>query len=307
MSQITDRLTFTTPLLSEAHALAQQLCRQLSNDKRTKQVYLNTLAVYAVQGYLRCMEVETDWAASDSHDPLMAQLMDVADLQVKGLGKLECRPVLPNATVCSIPPEVWEDRIGYVAVQLNQELSEATLLGFVPAVAIAELPLAELRSLEVLLDKLSGIEQAVATPAAVNLSQWLQGTIEAGWQTIEGLLGIHKPIWSARSKNQQQVTRGKFLDLSPQWDGSPVALVVGVLPTETPELDIWVKVCSKDEQVRLPIELEVMVLNAAGESVMQAQSCGTEMIQLKFSGSPGERFSIKVILDDTRITETFIV
>jgi hypothetical protein len=63
MRNLSESLTFTVPLSSSAHHLAEQFCRQQSNQKKAKQVYLNTLAVSAVNFYLRCMGVETDWKA----------------------------------------------------------------------------------------------------------------------------------------------------------------------------------------------------------------------------------------------------
>jgi hypothetical protein len=48
MRNLSESLTFTVPLSSSAHHLAEQFCRQQSNQKKAKQVYLNTLAVSAV-------------------------------------------------------------------------------------------------------------------------------------------------------------------------------------------------------------------------------------------------------------------
>ena len=53
----------------------------------------------------------------------MQSLTDIAGLVVKDCGKLECHPVLPNSDFCYIPAEVWSDRIGYIAVQFDQDLT----------------------------------------------------------------------------------------------------------------------------------------------------------------------------------------
>lgn len=86
--------------------------------------------------------------ASDSYNPVMQTLMDIADLEVKDYGKLECRPVLSDCQVCYFPAEVWSERIAYVAVHLNESLSRATLLGFFKRARTEELPLSKLRPLE---------------------------------------------------------------------------------------------------------------------------------------------------------------
>jgi len=148
------------PLTPAAHYHARQFWQRQSDPAKAKQVYLNTLAVWAVSRYLRLLAIACDRDSSASWDPVQQTLADVASLDVPGWGTLECRPVLPEADGCEIPPEVWDDRRGYLAVRLNRELSEAHLLGFAPS-AEAVLPLASLQPLSVLL----AILPAGATPA----------------------------------------------------------------------------------------------------------------------------------------------
>lgn len=131
MTEQAEELAFTVPLSFEAHTIATSLSQKLSNPERAKQVYLNTLAVYAVDFYLRCMGIETDWPSSDSRNPIILEFMDIADLKLKPEGRLECRPVLPEMTTCAVPPDAWDDRVSYVVVQLSQSLKQATLLGVV--------------------------------------------------------------------------------------------------------------------------------------------------------------------------------
>lgn len=305
--------TFTMPLTLKAHQFANQFRQQQPDVPKAKQVYLNSLAVQAVQSYLNWFGIETDLQHSDSWNPALHALADIADLVVKGKGKLECRPVLPEEQVCRVPPEVWSDRIGYVVVQFNPELSEATLLGFVPSVAAVEIPLSQLRSLEELLDLVHSSVPILSADRVVNLGQWLQGTVAMGWQTIEDLFGLQQPAWSFRSgellqpesENTLPMTRGKLLELG-QLD-STIALLVGLMPTDTDTMNIWVKLCPTGDQTHLPPELELRVLDATGFAVMQAQSRNTEMIQLKFNGLPGEQFSIRVVLGTHSLTEDFVI
>ncbi|NEO43641.1 MAG: DUF1822 family protein [Moorea sp. SIO4A3] len=127
-----------------AHQLAEKRCQQQSNLEKAEQVYLNTLAVYAVNEYLQGLGFETDLESSDSQNSIMQTFLDVADLVVKNYGKLECKSVSPDAEFVYLPEEVWQDRMGYIAVQLNDSLTEAKLLGFLENVATNELPLRQL-------------------------------------------------------------------------------------------------------------------------------------------------------------------
>ncbi|MDX2244546.1 MAG: DUF1822 family protein [Leptolyngbyaceae cyanobacterium bins.302] len=305
--------TFTMPLTLKAHHLANQFRQQQADTPKAKQVYLNSLAVQVVESYLNWFGVKTDLQHSDSWNPTLQALADTADLMVIGKGKLECRPMLPGETVCRVPPEVWSERIGYVAVQFNSDLTEATLLGFVPSVAGAEIPLTQLRSLEELLDLVYTPTPKQAATTVVSLGQWLEGLVATGWQTIEDLFGLQQPVWSFRSGEMTHsgqvvplpMTRGKILELGQGKEA--IALLIGLTPTNSGTMDIWVKVCPTGATAHLPADLELLVLDATGVAVMQAQSRNTEMIQLKFNGISGERFSIRVILYDCSLTEDFVI
>jgi hypothetical protein len=248
----------------------------------------------------------------------MQTLMDVADLEVKNYGKLECRPILPEAAVMSVPAEVWTDRIGYVAVQLDESLRKATLLGFVPTVSEGEIALEQLNSVLDLPEYLSQLKQ-LETEGETRLSQWLKNIFEAGWQTIEELLlpSQAQLAFNFRSASNLKtetaekltafVKRGKLLHLRRKSDGEQVALSIGLQPTEFPEINISVEVYPIGGQTYLPQDLKLIVLDEAGEAVMQAQAKSTKKIQLEFSGEPEESFSIKVALGDVSITEAFVI
>jgi len=322
MNTKSDKLTFTVPLTLEAHLIAQQFHKQQSNSKKAKQVYLNTLAVYAVNFYLECLGFETDLEASDSWDKVMQSLTNTADLVIKGQGKLECIAVLPNAKVLAVPQEVWEDRIGYVAVQMNQELTEATLLGFVSEIATAELPLSQLNSLEDLLKHLhkaipEGIREQL-TPELVKLTDWLHNVFDAGWETIETLFAPPQNEFAMpwRSTPSVQtampeipkdgVKRGKLFGL--EWSGEQMALLIGFKPITSSEFDISFEVVPTDQQIHLPVDLQAMVLDEQGKVVMQSTATrGTESIRLNFNAESGEKFGVKVTLGDVSITEEFLI
>lgn len=318
MIGISESLTFTVPLNSEAHALAQHFLIKHRNTHKAKQIYLNTLAVFAVKFYLRCMGIQTSWERSLSWDAVIQTLMDVADLEVIGLGKIECRPVLPNEEILYVPPEVCLERIGYIAVQLDESLEEATLLGFVKTVpSCGELPLNQLDSLEDLLIHLNQPIEKVKQP--IDLSQWFLNIIESGWQTVESLLnpqqqaelvfrfrGTEHTLALHPQNSISSVQQGKLLNLGRNSKNQPIALVVGLIPASREEINIGVKVYPTGSQNYLPEELELLLLDEAGIAVMQATARNTKSIQLNFSSEIGERFSVKIALGDVSFTEVFL-
>jgi hypothetical protein len=314
MNQTTEPLTLTVPLSFEAHSLAQQYRQQQISPQKAKQVYLNTLAVYAVDFYLRCLGWETDRDNSDSHNPIALQFMDVADLAVKQLGKLECRPVLPDARVCQVPPEAWSERIGYLAVALSPSLKQATILGFTPTAA-AEIPLARLRSLAEFPEYLNKIRQkemvAVARPrlsiskTAANLSKWFEGVFEAGWQAEQA----NRSLVGVRNLNQalKEVRRVKLLDLGMELGERAVALAIVLTKNKDEKVSVLVRVRPTAE-IYLPANLKLALLAESGEILQQVSSRSQDnYIQLKsFKGQTGDRFRIEVSLDRIGVAEDFL-
>ncbi len=306
-------LTLPVPLTLKAHHTALMFYQQHSDAHKAKQVYLNTLAIDAVRAYLSWLGIATDLQASDSWNPALQALADVADLEIPGQGRLECRPVLPGATVCYVSPEAWSNRIGYIAVLLDADLQTATLLGFVPSVDAEELPLERLQSIVTLLDILKPQKQLQPNKELVNLSKWAQGIFTTGWQAVEELLGP-QPVLSFRSlelsedlKPSGLIRRGKTLDLVPRSPIHQVVLLVIFMPHESFEVDIWVKLAPPKCVPYLPEDLEIRVLDEQKEAVMQAQARQTDMLQLNFQGIVGEQFSIELGLNDINLVETFVI
>ena len=130
----------SVPLPQNAHRWAKEFASQQDNPQKGKQVYLNTLAVYAVHSYLKWLNIETALNQGDSWKSGLRAIFDVADLVLPGVGKLECRPVLPGEAAIVLPPTMTQERIGYVGVQFSQQLDYVELLGFLPAREMAESP-----------------------------------------------------------------------------------------------------------------------------------------------------------------------
>jgi len=315
VQQIMESSTFTVPLALEAHFKAKQRLEQAPNPQKAKQIYLNTLAVYAVNFYMQCLGFETDLEKSDISNPVMQTLMNIADLQVENLGKLECRPILPNSEICHVPPEVWEERIGYVAVQLNDSLKEATLVGFVKKVTRSELPISLFKPIDDLAEYMRQLKQQQPVKKRVQLNQWLNNVFDAGWETVEALFnpsqtqlsfrGVLPTIIPVRKNPESEIKRGKLYSLE-QVD-EQVALFVKLEPIAYSNMNIWVEVYPGSGKTFLPEDLKLMVLDKDEKAVMQAEARSTRSIKLKFSGETGESFGIKLALGDVSITENFLI
>lgn len=169
-TQTLEDLSIPMAITQEAQTFAQKFANEEPTQLKQEQVYFNTLAVYMVNNYLRILGIPTDLSAGDSWNPVVRLAVDVADLEVTGLGRLECRPLksrsrkgelIHPSEVCYIPPEVQPDRIGYVVVSLDDEPQEAILLGFVKTVATSELRLSDLQSMDQLLEYLAHLKSSL--------------------------------------------------------------------------------------------------------------------------------------------------
>ncbi|NEP18605.1 MAG: DUF1822 family protein [Leptolyngbya sp. SIO4C1] len=312
MSPIEKISQFTVPIPLEAHQLAQQFRARQTETAKGKQVYLNTLAAYAMHDYLQMFEVETDLATSASWDPMAQSLLDTGALHIVEQGQLECRPVLPDAQSCYIPSDVWSNRLGYVAIRFDPQLTQATLLGFLPQTSVEQVPIGDFHLLAELFDYLESSVSAVGS-AVTQLSQWLQDISQAGWQLIETIRAPSQPALAFRNQaalgmqRPGEVMRGKLLDFDlPDLDNS-LALLIGIAPTDTAAFNIRVKVLPIGEAAQLPPALEVSILDEEGECVMQAQARETKTLELQFGGEVGDRFSICLMLNDRCLYERFAI
>lgn len=307
INSIRESLTFSVPLSREARERAQARFRQTHlMSERSKQVYLNTLSTYAVEYYLECMGFKIDRGGSDQNSRVMREFADVADVAIQSVGQFECRPVLPGDRAVRIPLEAQCDRRGYFAVQLNRQLTHAQIIGFLKHVSAEEVPLEQWQSLDDFLRYASHLERAV------NLTQWLHNAIDAGWETLESVLSTPKMVWRRGTADNwrsavstDSIERVKRLTVSRS--GEEIALLVRLWAKTQSEMGIGVEVYPTGDRTYLPQELKLMVLDEDDNPVMQAEARSTKNIQLKFSGTTGEAFSVRVALGETSVTEAFTI
>ncbi|GBE91188.1 DUF1822 family protein [Nostoc cycadae] len=322
MAQTTHRvddLGIKLPITQAACKFAQQFANQQPNPVKAEQVRLNTLAIWVVNDYLQMMEIPTNLSVGDSWNPVMQLCSNVADLEITSIGRLECRPIKLDEQTCLMPPETWEDRVGYVVVQVDESLQEANLLGFIQSVNSEFLPLHQLQPLEKLIDRIAHLKTS-PVQTLVNLSQWLVGQVDAAWQTVESLRELleSKPNYAFRgsvtteesSTHQPPVPtkRAKLIDLGIQIANQPLMLIVEISPEPEMKTSIRLQLHPTGNQVYLPEGVKLTVLDESGEIFLEAQARSADnYIQLQFRGEIQEKFIVAISLDDMSIREHFII
>jgi hypothetical protein len=319
ITHMVDDFVIELPISQAARTIAQKFANQQPTITKAEQVRLNTLAVLVVNDYLQMMEIPTNLQASDSWNPIMQLCANVADLEITSVGRLECRPIQLQEQGCLIPPETWEERVGYVVVQIDEALQTANLLGFIRTADTELLRLNQLQPIEALIDHIAQLKTSPIQPL-VNLSQWLMNQFEAGWQTVESLRDLldSRPAYAFRggvtteetSSNQPELAtkRAKLIDLGIQIANHLVMLIVEISPEPNGKTSIRLQLHPTGNQIYLPEGVKLTVLDQSKEVFLEAQARSADnYIQLQFRGDIQERFSVQISLGDMSFTENFII
>ncbi|MBE9065837.1 DUF1822 family protein [Leptolyngbya cf. ectocarpi LEGE 11479] len=308
------------PITHQGKSIAQQFSRDHAQPDVVERVRRNTLAVWVIHEFLEALGISTDLSTSDSWNPAMQLMEDVADLVVPGVGRLECRPVAAETEGYLLPREVLAERIGYVVVELDEVAGEASLLGFVSEVRPAQPQLRweQLQPMDEFPDHLHQLRQGTSKPqtsSLTQLSQWLEGQFESGWRSAEELLAQH--VWTPAFRQGGQsvqreaplaIKRAKQLDLGLKLGAEQVALVLEVGEENESVVKVGVRLYPLGGLMYLPEGLAVAILDEAGTVCLTAQARSVDnYLQLYFRGRSGEPFTAQVTLDEVHIVEHFVI
>ncbi len=286
----------------KAQLIAEKFQRYQDNLQKGEQIYRNTLAVYAVNLYLQNIGFETDLEASNSWDFLSQTLMDVADLDIKDYGKIECRPVLPDEEFIQVPEEVWFESTYCIAVEIEEIATEAKLLGFVEKAATEKISRSQLRPLE----ELPGLLQQ--NISKIKLSEWLEGIFQKDWQPTEKVLAYRREstLGKPRTDKKQPVSRTKKIDLGLLINKKSVALVVTITPQTDDKTEVLVQIIPMDRYEYLPPGIGLNIVLESESAEIKAREADN-IIQLKFIEPPRSQFTVQISLGDAVVTENFII
>ncbi len=313
----------TIPLSATDHEVAMEFAKQQPSPERGQHVYLNTLAIQAVHHYLSWFDIESNPSQSDSWSLSGQLITGTADLLIPNIGTIECCPILPNQNQVYLPIDALSDRLGYVAVQFNEQLDRVELKGFFPLqteIAPPELSLNDFHPIETLFEslELEIIPNIVQRGDALlsNLSQWLQNFVEPGWQTLDELLTQGDFAFSRsmatidRDKETLTVSRFRVVNLGIRINYQPLILSVSVTPTNDNERQVLVKIRPSGTQIYLPEGLEIAILDESESPIVNLQEVAQDdysLMQLTFIGERDETFQLRLQLEDEILHLPFMI
>lgn len=155
----------------EAYQQAASFASEQTTINKAKQVFANTIAIYAVHSYLEAIQIDSELEKGNSWQAGQRTIFDLSDLVVPNYGRLECRPVEPNDFTMTLPAFTEPNCRGYIAVRLPVSIENSTdipkikkvnILGFIKASKIPEaaenISLSSLYSVESMLENICLIE-----------------------------------------------------------------------------------------------------------------------------------------------------
>ena len=312
MRHISDLTNTRLEIDATAHHLAQQFAAiHADRPRKAAQVYRNTLCVCAVYDYLSQQGLEASLETSASWKPLDQSLSDVADLHLESLGAVECRPVRSSSEFLEIT-EFWDDRLAYIAVQLDQDgadATQATILGFVTQPQQERALLTELRSPQELLELLTP-SKPEKPPILTHLSQWLHNTFDAGWEALDTILNPNERNYAYAFRHQNHSTRrAKLLNFGQRVGEVSVALLIGLEPRSDNKVWVRVQLHPVKTATHLPADLVLTLQSATGKIIQQETSRPNDfMLQLRGFAVPLDKeFQVQVSYGESCVVEGFKV
>jgi hypothetical protein len=279
-----------------------------SNDDR--QVYLNSLALYAADWYLQCLNFITHH--EDRADWWIYHLTRSALLEVVKIGKLECIPVIGDATTVTISSDLQEDRIGYLFVRLNDTLTSAEIIGFMPKYSKlvrlvgAASPLENrLQSTDELIDYLCDLEAQSKLAPVIKMAAWFAGIFDGIWLDVDTL--PLAPAYRSRLRQQEvlslkSIARGQEIKLGDTPDSPIVVLTIKNEQMDEVNSDITLQLSPKLPATTLPIDLKFIVLGDRDEEISSFESKAGDIYGeiVLDNGKEGEKFSIEIEFDQVK-------
>ena len=317
---------------------AGELSDRIADEAKQWQAYLNLLALFSLEKWL--IECNQEFIIQRDIDRNSEETIFLTVGQFR-LYSIASEDFLDRAV--SIPQSAINNSEYaahfYVAIEILEERQQAIIRGFLRYDKLTAYQQAErlqvnpencylipITQWETQLDRLllnlrfltpSAIPLPTAEPAISNklvrLTQWLDNLFDAGWQTIDALLGTEALALSFRnvsSLNRQSDIKGaKLIDLGLEVGDRALVLLVAIAPEDDEKVGIRIQLHPRENRSYLPADIELKMLFPTGETVQEARSRDRDTyIQLKyFKTQHGTQFNVRVALGDRQVIETFVV
>jgi Protein of unknown function (DUF1822) len=268
-----------------------------------RRIYCNTLAILVADAYLRLLGFETNLTKPERWNALRRLWSEANELELPGLGNLECRSIATGQQTVTLPPESLSDRIGYLFVEIASSEKLAMLLGFLPAFDSEppdlEVAIADLQSMDDLIDYLAEQESS----SQVEIAETIDLTREFAETRItylkNWLNNIYTADWEPSMRDLRAVTCKKKIPLA----GQVFEMQLSV--SQSHNESILVRVIVRGESASLPIGMQVSVPDES-EIYTETVNEAADLISIPLELSSGEKFWVELRLGESCCREYFI-
>lgn len=306
ISSLNQPLRISIPLTESDRNEARKFSQQQPSPTLAERTYLNALAVLSTQRYLQMINVESDLSSSYSWNAANRMIGDISDLFIPECnGRIECRPVQPGARTCWIPEELWTNRVGYIAVEIDDKNSQAILLGFFDTASCEAMPLVDLQPLDSFIDALDDVYAQDDAPGSflAEFDSWLRNIFDDTWLAPELVLATaYRGSPSTLSdESYSTVRKAKRLELG----SDSVVLVLEATPATESELEISLKIYPFEGNV-LPLGLRMELLDDLELVAMKTQAGSSDNFRaLNFQVPTSESFKVRLSLGENSLIQDF--
>ena len=253
-----------------------------------------------IYGYTTHQQLKTQ-GVYDSSDRTYCLDGDNLNPDLNGLWlTIDRYPITATRTALAPIPALAIDRINPLITRLGNpaEILPRLAVPFTVWAAMIEQP--ELRQ-RLYQQRQTGQSTATVT----RLGGWLQGQIEAIWQTLDLVLLPPQIATAVRGDRStpaaSDLYRGKVYTLAT----GQIALVIGITAISNVESRIDLQIHPAGGAPQLPGATSLRLLTTDGSEIGQASAAVTETIQFQFRAHAGEQFQIEIICAGETRMESF--
>ncbi|NMG08992.1 DUF1822 family protein [Brasilonema sp. UFV-L1] len=309
------KLAIPFPITASFRRQARGYASQYFTQQTQERSYFNSLAVLVADAYFRLLGFETNVTQPERWNAVRRLWSEANELELRGLGNLECCVIATEQQSVILPPESLSDelrrgvayRIGYLFVEIASSEKSATLIGFLPAfhreTTDAEVAIADLQSMDDLIDYLTQQEASSLTDSLAERVQTNDLTGEFAEKKItylrNWLNNIYEADWEPSMRDLRSVTCKKNLQLAEQ------VFEIQLSVSQNNDELIFVRVNVQCKSGSLPRGMQVSVPDESDiytETVNEA----ADLISIPLELSSGEEFWVELRLGETFIREYFI-
>mgnify|MGYP001793014132 CR=1 FL=1 len=156
----------------------------------------------------------------------------------------------------------------------------------------------------------TGVDINITSRTNTKLSKWLEGLVDRNWKNLDSIQKAELNLEFSIIKINEHNNKFKIIDFEINSEIRKVALIIGI-STESEENKNKIKVLAQLIPINgdnfLPHNIKLALISKAGKVLQTITSrIQDNCIQLNnFKGEVGKKFSIKVSLENSSITENF--